>query len=136
MKNNQILGALAMDLKRAALGYFSGSNTTAKRFYEEHKEKSFFKTLWQFTIESPVLLLILTHPTSVDVVGDFRKFIGSTDPNKAEIGTIRERYGNKEEYARGFPSNAIHGSDSHESAIREIRITFREFDLSKYEQVE
>jgi len=101
---------------------FLFNEARAKRFYEEHKEKPFFEGLWKFTIEVPVLVMVLTHPTSEDVIADFRKFIGATDPNKAELGTIRERYGDKETYARGIPANAIHASDSHENAVRECKL--------------
>ena len=116
-----------------AMKPFQFNEAHAKQFYEELKEKPFFLSLWQFTVETPVLAMILTHPTSQDVIGDFRKLIGSTDPNKAETGTVRELYGNKKAYKNGIPANAIHGSDSHESAIREIKLIGFEFDLTEYE---
>ncbi len=119
--------------KTLAIKIFEFNEEIAKEFYAEHKEKSFFTGLWQFTVEKPVLAMIITHPSSEDVIGDFRKLIGATDPNKAEPGTIRELYGDKEAYKKGIPSNAIHASDSHESAIREIKLIFPEFDLSEYE---
>lgn len=114
-----------------AMKPFQFNEARAKRFYEEHKEKQFFKGLWLYTIQAPVLVMILTHPTSEDVVRDFRNFIGSTNPNKAEVGTIREKYGNKELYEKGIPANAIHGSDSRANAIREIKLVA--FSISEYE---
>lgn len=119
--------------KILAMKPFNFNEARAKRFYEELQDKPFFPKLWQFTIEEPVLAMILTHPTSQDVIGDFRKLIGATDPNKAEVGTIRNLYGDKEGYKNGIPANAIHGSDSHASAIKETKMLFPEFDVSEYE---
>lgn len=110
---------------------FQFDSARARSFYAEHKDRPYFEGLWKYTTEVPVLTMLLTHPTSQDVVGDFRKFIGATDPNKAEVGTIRERYGDKEAYAMGLPSNAIHGSDSRESAIREAKLVG--FKVAEYE---
>lgn len=101
----------------------------AKMFYSEHKEKSFYDKLIRFTmgelVPNSVLVMILSSPNNT--VDSFRKLIGATDPAKAEKGTIRQLFGNPERYANGEPTNAIHGSDSRESAIREIQLIFPEF---------
>lgn len=102
----------------------------AKMFYHEHKGKSFYEKLIQFTVgesELPpsVIAMILSSPdTTID---SFRKLIGATDPNKAYVGSIRQLFGDPKRYANGEPTNAIHGSDSRESAIREIKLIFPEF---------
>lgn len=87
----------------------------AEQFYIEHKAKSFFGELVQFMISGPVYALILEKENAVS---EFRTFIGSTDPKKAAPGTIRALYGTS------INNNAIHASDSAESATRELKLIF------------
>jgi nucleoside-diphosphate kinase len=93
--------------------------------YAEHKDKPFFESLVGFSSSGPIVAAILEKE---DAIADFRILIGATDPAKAAIGTIRNLYGNKKLYADGVPANAIHGSDSVESARREIALFFPDFD--------
>ncbi len=87
----------------------------AEIFYEEHREKSFFNDLVVFMSSGPVVAVMLEKDNAVD---DFRKLIGSTDPKEAAEGTIRKLF------AKDKTHNAIHGSDSDESAVRESRFFF------------
>ncbi len=87
----------------------------AETFYSVHKDKPFFEDLVEFMTSGPVVVMILKHKNAVE---EFRKLIGSTDPNKAEPGTIRKIF------AVSVQMNAIHGSDSIENAKREADFFF------------
>jgi len=87
----------------------------AEQFYKEHKAKDFYYGLIQFMTSGPLTVLCLEKENAVK---DFRKLIGSTDPQKADKGTIRAIYGTD------IAHNAIHGADSIESAIKEILFWF------------
>ncbi|HKK43057.1 MAG TPA: nucleoside-diphosphate kinase, partial [Bacteroidales bacterium] len=87
----------------------------AEKFYEVHKDKPFFESLVEFMTSGPVVVMILKHNNAVE---EFRKLIGSTDPAKAEPGTIRKLY------AVSVQMNAVHGSDSPENARREADFFF------------
>lgn len=89
---------------------------TAQRHYAEHQGKPFFDDLISFITRSPSLLLVLAGPT--DTFAIVRKMMGATDPAKAEPGTIRG------DLAIENPENLVHGSDSAESAEREIELFF------------
>jgi len=87
----------------------------AESFYSIHKVKSFFDGLIEFMTSGPVVVMILKHENAVDA---FRKLIGSTDPAKAEAGTIRKKF------AVSVEMNAVHGSDSVENAVIEANFFF------------
>ncbi len=87
----------------------------AGQFYEMHKGKPFYDELITFMSSGPVVAAVVEKENAVD---NFRKYIGATDPAKAEEGTIRKLYG------FSLSENAIHGSDSDESAVREISFFF------------
>jgi nucleoside-diphosphate kinase len=91
------------------------SLSQAESFYEVHKERPFFEGLVEFMSSGPVVVMILKHENAVD---EFRKLIGSTDPAKAEPGTIRKIF------AVSVQMNAVHGSDSNENAAREADFFF------------
>jgi nucleoside-diphosphate kinase len=91
----------------------------AETFYSVHKDKPFFEDLVEFMTSGPVMVMILKHKNAVE---EFRKLIGSTDPNKAEPGTIRKIF------AVSVQMNAIHGSDSIENAKREADFFFSGID--------
>ncbi len=99
-----------------------------EEFYVEHIGKSFFDALINFGCSGPIVALILEKTHAIEY---FRKLIGSTDPAKAEKGTIRNLYGNQKMYAEGIPANAMHGSDSRESALREINFFFPNFNTEE-----
>jgi len=87
----------------------------AESFYSVHKGKPFFAGLIEFMISGPVVVMILRHDNAVE---QFRKLIGSTDPEKAEEGTIRKKF------AVSVQMNAVHGSDSVENSIIEANFFF------------
>jgi len=87
----------------------------AETFYSVHKGKPFFQGLVEFMTSGPVVVMILKHDNAVE---SFRKLIGSTDPSKAEPGTIRKIF------AVSVQMNAVHGSDSPENAAIEANFFF------------
>jgi len=87
----------------------------AESFYAVHRGKPFFEGLIEFMTSGPVVVMILKHENAVD---EFRKLIGSTDPAKAEPGTIRKTF------AVSVQMNAVHGSDSIENAVIEGNFFF------------
>ena len=87
----------------------------AESFYEVHKGKPFYESLVDFMSSGPVVVMILKHENAVE---EFRRIIGSTDPARAESGTIRRLFG------VSVQMNAVHGSDSDENAIRESNFFF------------
>ena len=91
------------------------TNKEAEDFYAEHKGKDFFPGLIEFMTSGSIYAMIIEKN---DCIIDFRAFIGNTDPKRAEKGTIRSDYGGD------LPKNAIHASDSIESAKREIDLIF------------
>ncbi len=93
----------------------------ARAFYEVHKERPFYNDLVEFMTSGPVVALLLEKDNAIE---DFRTLIGSTDPSKADKGTIREKY------AESIQNNAVHGSDSDENAVIES-----DFFFSRLERV-
>lgn len=87
----------------------------AERFYEVHKERPFYRDLVEFMTSGPIVVAVLKKENAVE---DYRKLIGSTDPEKAEEGTIRK------EFAESMRANAVHGSDSDENALIESSFFF------------
>ncbi|MDR0968798.1 MAG: nucleoside-diphosphate kinase [Holosporaceae bacterium] len=91
----------------------------AAEFYREHKNKPFFDSLCTYMSKGRVVVAILSGP---DAIKRYRTLEGATDPKKAAKGTLRGDFGTDRE------ANAVHGSDSPESAKREIRFFFSEFE--------
>ncbi len=83
------------------------SPEAAGKFYEVHKERSFYGELCAYMSSGAIVPMILEKENAVE---DFRKLIGATDPKKAEAGTIRNLF------AKSIEANAIHGSDSDDNA--------------------
>ena len=98
-----------------ALKYTKLKKEQACEFYKEHEGKPFYEYLTEFMSTSPIVVAILEKDNAV---ADFRKLIGSTDPLEAEEGTIRKLF------AESKTHNAIHGSDSDDSAVRESDFFF------------
>lgn len=97
----------------------------AEKHYQEHREKPFFDELVQFITSSPVFAMVWEGENVVQVA---RQMMGATNPAEALPGTIRGDYGLQ------VGMNVIHGSDSRESAEREISLFFAEEELIKYEK--
>ena len=114
-------------LRIAALKLLQVSARQAETLYSIHKGKPFYETLLRFVTASPVVVLVIEGNQAVAVV---RKLLGATFGFNAEPGSIRGDYGS----SKGL--NLIHGSDSAESAQREIPIFFEGKDLVKYEHVD
>jgi nucleoside-diphosphate kinase len=87
----------------------------AEEHYAEHKEKPFFGELVEFITSAPTLALVLVGESAISVV---RTTMGATNPVDAAPGTIRG------DLALAMPDNLVHGSDSAESAKREISLWF------------
>jgi nucleoside-diphosphate kinase len=87
----------------------------AEEFYGIHRGKPFYERLCDFMSAGPIVAAILEKDNAVD---DYRKLIGATDPRNAGEGTLRKLFGASVEL------NAVHGSDSDESAIRESDFFF------------
>lgn len=87
----------------------------ASRHYAEHVEKPFFGELVEFITSGPTVAMVIEGP---DVIRVARTMMGATNPADAAPGTIRG------DLASAMPDNVIHGSDSAESATREIGIFF------------
>ena len=92
----------------------------AAAHYAEHVGKSFYDGLVKFITSAPIVAIALEGE---DVVAQARRIMGATDPNKAEIGTIRADFG------QAMNRNIVHGSDSVESANRELAIYFKPEEL-------
>jgi nucleoside-diphosphate kinase len=101
--------------KIKALKKVTLSREQAGQFYEMHLGKPFYGELTAFMSSGPIVAAILEKDNAVE---SFRKFIGATDPAKADEGTIRKLYG------KNLSENAVHGSDSDESAEREAGFFF------------
>ena len=89
-------------------------------FYAEHKGKSFYDGLVEMMSSGPIIVQVLQGK---DVIKGYRTLMGATDPQKAEEGTIRHTF------ASELPYNAVHGSDSPESALREISFFFSKTEI-------
>ena len=89
--------------------------TLANEHYAEHREKPFFAELVEFITSAPTLALVLEGESAIRVV---RSTMGATNPVESAPGTIRG------DLALAMPNNLVHGSDSPESAAREIALWF------------
>ena len=103
-------------LKIAALELKNVDDALARAHYAEHEGKPFFDSLLEFITSGPVVAAILEGPRAIAA---FRQLAGGTDPvEKAAPGTIRGDFGLETQF------NLVHGSDSPESAAREIALWF------------
>ena len=94
---------------------FTIDQDLAERHYAEHKEKPFFGELTSFITSGPVVAMVVSGD---DVVAGMRELMGATDPANADPGTIRA------DLAESLSNNVVHGSDSPDSAEREIGLFF------------
>lgn len=96
------------------------SKDKCELFYAEHKARPFFGELVEFMTSGPVLLMCLAGENAVL---KNRELMGATDPKKAAPGSIRAKHGDS------MGENAVHGSDSVESATRELAIFFDKHEI-------
>ncbi|MFU8806347.1 MAG: nucleoside-diphosphate kinase [Bradymonadaceae bacterium] len=96
------------------------SRQEAEGFYAVHRERPFYNDLVTFMTRGPVVLMVLEGE---DSVARNREIMGATNPEQAEAGTIRK------EFATNIEENTVHGSDSPENAVNEIRYFFRDTEI-------
>lgn len=102
-------------LKVVAAKMLQLTNEKAGGFYAEHQGKGFFDDLMAFMTSGPVIVQVLEGENAIELN---RKLMGATNPKDAEPGTIRA------DFAETIDANAVHGSDSPESAAREVAYFF------------
>ena len=101
--------------KIKAMKFTKMTDEKASKFYAIHSERPFFKDLVGYMTSGPIVAAILEKDNAVN---DFRELIGSTNPEEAKEGTIRNMF------AKSISENAIHGSDSDENAKIECEFHF------------
>jgi len=106
-------------LRLVALKQMTMAGDLAERHYAEHAEKPFFGELVSFITSGPLVAMVLEGDRAVEAA---RQVIGATDPLQASSGSIRG------DYAIEVGQNMVHGSDSGESAAREVGLFFPELD--------
>lgn len=124
MKKNAI-GAIitkfeSNGLKIAASKMVQLTKQQCEEFYAEHKERPFFGELVSFMTSGPVVLMCLSGENAI---AKNREIMGATNPSEAAAGTIRAEFGDN------VGENAVHGSDSPESAQRELGLFFEEHEI-------
>ena len=96
------------------------SPDAARGFYSVHRQRPFYDSLCSFMTQGPSLLMVLEGDNAIQ---RWRDLMGATDPAKAAAGTIRK------EFASSIEANAVHGSDSPETAAVEIPYFFSSLEL-------
>jgi len=112
-------------LRIAALRLFQMDEAMARRHYAEHEGKPFFAGLISYITSGPIIAAVFEGTGAVETV---RRTMGATNPARAEPGTIRGDLGLE------TGRNLIHGSDSLESAAREIPLFFEEGQVFSYQR--
>lgn len=115
-----VIGEIYSRFEKAGLSIVAAkmlhlSREQAEGFYAEHKERGFFGELVGFMTSGPVMVQVLEGD---DAIAKNRDLMGATNPKEAAPGTIRA------DYAESIDANAVHGSDSPESAEREVAYFF------------
>jgi len=108
-------------LRVAATKMLQLSRKDAQDFYAVHKERPFFNDLVEFMVSGPVVVSVLEGENAV---AKNRDLMGATNPQEAAPGTIRA------DFAENIDANAVHGSDSLENAVVEIRFFFAQREIS------
>ncbi|MFD2617644.1 nucleoside-diphosphate kinase [Terrilactibacillus laevilacticus] len=126
----QLIGAIVhrfeeKGFKLVGAKFMQISRSLAEQHYAEHQGKPFFEDLVQFITSGPVFAMVWEGR---DVIRLSRKIMGATNPLEAAPGTIRS------DYSSFMSRNLIHGSDSLESAEREIHLFFNSSEIIKYEK--
>ncbi|BAT71095.1 nucleoside-diphosphate kinase [Thermosulfidibacter takaii ABI70S6] len=107
-------------LKIVAMKMIHLSKKQAEGFYYVHKDKPFFDSLTNYMSSGPIVVMVLEGENAIE---RWRKLMGATNPENAEEGTIRKRFGLNVE------KNSVHGSDSPESAKYEISYFFNALEI-------
>lgn len=112
----------ASGLKIVAQKMLRLSPAQAGLFYATYQDKSFFAELIENITAGPIIVQVLAGENAIE---HYRKIMGATNPIAAEDGTLRKNYG------ISIEKNAIHGSDSSETAKREIAFFFNQLEIMK-----
>ena len=110
-------------IKLVAIKMLHMDKALAERHYAIHADKPFFKDLVEFITSTPIIAAVFEAEGAVEKI---RKIMGATDPAKAEPDTIRKDFGTD------IQRNSVHGSDSTETAEKEIRLFFTEDEIFDY----
>ncbi len=110
-------------LKLVALKMLQMDRKLAEEHYAVHKEKPFFKGLVDYITSAPIAAAVFEGEGAIERI---RKIMGSTDPKKAEKGTIRGDFGIDIEH------NTVHGSDGTATAQTEIKLYFNDKEICKF----
>lgn len=110
-------------LRFAGIKLMSVSKALAGRHYAEHHGKPFYEGLVRFITSSPIVAAVVEGEDAVRIV---RATMGATDPARADAGTVRG------DLALSIGQNIVHGSDSPESAAREIELFFSPDEMIEY----
>ncbi len=125
VKNNHIGEIISRfeqaGLKIAAIKMTTLSKDQAEKFYGVHRDRPFYRDLVDFMSSGPVVILVLEGNQAIS---KNREIMGATDPKKADRGTLRA------DFAESVTRNAVHGSDSPETAKEEIQFFFQPSDIS------
>ena len=114
-------------IKLVAMKLVSVSRELAEKHYGIHKGKPFFEPTVKYIISSPVVVMILEGNNAIEMV---RGMMGKTDPQKAEMGTIRGDFG------QFIGRNIIHGSDGSDTAKFEINLWFKPEEIANYTRID
>ena len=106
--------------KLVALKKLRLTKEQAQQFYIVHKDRPFYDELCEFMSSGPIVAMVWEGENAIS---EIRKIMGATDPEKAEEGTLRKLYGTN------VGENAVHGSDSPESAQVEIPFFFSRLEI-------
>jgi len=109
-----------LGLKVVAARMLQLSQKEAEGFYAVHRERPFFRDLVKFMTSGPIMVQVLEGESAI---ARNRELMGATDPKKAEKGTLRA------DFADSIDANAVHGSDSPETARVEIAYFFRALEI-------
>jgi len=107
-------------LKIIAMKMIRLTKENAQAFYAEHKEKPFFDSMTTNMSSGPVVVSVLEGENAIS---RYRQLMGATNPANAEEGTIRKKY------ALDIERNSVHGSDTPETAAREIAFFFNQLEI-------
>ena len=115
-----VIGQILARFERAGLRIVAArmmhlSRAEAEGFYAVHRQRPFFRDLVEFMISGPVLIQVLEGENAI---ARNRELMGATDPKKAQQGTIRA------DFADSIDANAVHGSDSPDTARMEVAYFF------------
>lgn len=112
-------------LKIVGMKLMKVSTNLAEKHYSEHVDRPFFEGLVKFITSSPIIAMAIEGPGAIAVI---RNIMGITDPQSAPPGTIRGDYGLE------IGLNLVHGSDSAESAARELALFFTDQEIVSYDK--